>query len=81
MRRKPTRRPTIRSRIQSSYEEEEEGYGSGEYEDGPLEMNLIRVKVNGASTSLLAPLLNDLPFPASLQGRDSRHDPPARHAV
>ena len=45
LRRKPTRRPTVRSRIQSSYEEEEEGYGSGEYDDGPFEMNLIRVKV------------------------------------
>ena len=81
MRRKPSRRPTIRSRIQSSYEEEEEGYGSGEYEDGPLEMSLIRVKVDDASSSLLVPSSEQHPFTASLQGRDSRHDPPTRHAV
>jgi hypothetical protein len=27
------------------YEEEEEGYGSGEYDDGPFELTKIRVKV------------------------------------
>lgn len=33
-------------RARSNYEEEEEeGYGSGEYDDGPIELNLIRVKV------------------------------------
>ena len=49
VRRKPTRRATTRtpSRIQSTYEEEEEGYGSGEYDDGPFEMTLIRIKVRG----------------------------------
>lgn len=43
-----TRRTTSRaqSRIQSTYEEEEEGYVSGEYEDGPYELTLIRVKVS-----------------------------------
>jgi hypothetical protein len=47
MRRKSTRRPNARaSRIQSTYEEEEEGYGSGEYDDGPLELSLIRVKLH-----------------------------------
>ncbi|KAH6914261.1 NADPH oxidase regulator NoxR [Coprinopsis sp. MPI-PUGE-AT-0042] len=45
MRRKPTRRATQR-RIQSTYEEEEEGYGSGEYDDVVYEMTLIRVKVH-----------------------------------
>lgn len=45
MRRKPTRRTTQR-RIQSTYEEEEEGYGSGEYDDVVYEMTLIRVKVH-----------------------------------
>lgn len=47
VRRKLTRRGTssARSRIQSSYEEEEEGYVSGEYEDGPFELVKIRVKV------------------------------------
>ncbi|TEB37430.1 NADPH oxidase regulator NoxR [Coprinellus micaceus] len=62
MRRKPTRRPTIRSRIQSSYEEEEEGYGSGEYEDGPLEMNLIRVKLHYKDETRGMTLPPDMPF-------------------
>lgn len=49
MRRKTTRRgnPHTSSRVQSTYEFEEEGYGSGEYDDGPIEFNLIRVKVCG----------------------------------
>jgi hypothetical protein len=43
MRRRVTRRPTMRqTRL---YEEEEEGYVSGEYEDGPFELIKIRVKV------------------------------------
>jgi hypothetical protein len=43
MRRRVTRRPTLRqTRV---YEEEEEGYVSGEYEDGPFELIKIRVKV------------------------------------
>ncbi|KAG7449742.1 NADPH oxidase regulator NoxR [Guyanagaster necrorhizus] len=49
MRRKLTRRGTSRqmmSRAPSSYEEEEEGYGSGEYEDGPFELVKIRVKLH-----------------------------------
>ncbi|KAK0459085.1 NADPH oxidase regulator NoxR [Desarmillaria tabescens] len=49
MRRKLTRRGTARqmvSRAPSSYEEEEEGYGSGEYEDGPFELVKIRVKLH-----------------------------------
>ncbi|KAK0226330.1 NADPH oxidase regulator NoxR [Armillaria fumosa] len=49
MRRKLTRRGTSRqaiSRAQSSYEDEEEGYGSGEYEDGPFELVKIRVKLH-----------------------------------
>jgi hypothetical protein len=51
MRRKLSRRPTQSrapsSRIQSTYDEEEEGYGSGgEYEDGPFELIKIRVKVS-----------------------------------
>ena len=32
-------------RARGNYEEEEEGYGSGEYDDGPTELTLIRVKV------------------------------------
>ena len=48
IRRKSTRRinnPRASSRIQSTYEEEEEGYVSGEYEDGPFELAIIRIKV------------------------------------
>jgi neutrophil factor 2 len=46
MRRKLTRRGTTRSRMPvNMYEEEEEGYVSGEYEDGPFELVKIRVKV------------------------------------
>lgn len=46
LRRKVTRRqPRGTSRVISTYEEEEEGYGSGEYDDGPYELSMIRVKV------------------------------------
>ena len=52
VRRKPTRRPTVggsggssRGRVMSAYEEEEEGYGSGEYEE-TYELAKIRVKVS-----------------------------------
>lgn len=47
LRRKGTRRnnPRAPSRIQSTYEEEEEGYVSGEYDDGPFELAIIRIKV------------------------------------
>lgn len=62
MRRKPSRRPTVRSRIQSSYEEEEEGYGSGEYDDGPQEMNLIRVKLHYQDETRGMTLAPDTPF-------------------
>ena len=40
-----TRRPTVRQ-TPRMYEEEEEGYVSGEYDDGPFEMIKIRVKVS-----------------------------------
>lgn len=48
LRRKVTRRANSRamSRAQSTYEEEEEGYVSGEYEDGPFELIKIRVKLH-----------------------------------
>jgi hypothetical protein len=53
MRRRVTRRPTMRqTRL---YEEEEEGYVSGEYEDGPFELIKIRVKV-GSGVFLLKEL-------------------------
>lgn len=44
LRRKPTRRPTQR-RPKTTYEEEEEGYVSGEYDD-PFELSNIRVKLH-----------------------------------
>lgn len=46
MRRRPSRRRPPRSRMQSAYEdEEEEGYVSGEYDDGFYDLTKIRVKV------------------------------------
>ena len=50
MRRKPTRRGTLSrgpsARAMSAYEEEEEGYVSGEYDDQPYELSKIRVKLH-----------------------------------
>jgi len=47
VRRKVTRRVTRGpSRAQSAYEEDEEGYVSGEYDDGPFELVKIRVKLH-----------------------------------
>lgn len=48
LKRKTTRRGVSRamSRAQSTYEEEEEGYVSGEYEDGPFELIKIRIKLH-----------------------------------
>ncbi|KAJ8696253.1 hypothetical protein PTI98_006135 [Pleurotus ostreatus] len=50
MKRKLTRRGTSRagsrSQVGSMYEEEEEGYASGDYEDGPFELTKIRVKLH-----------------------------------
>ncbi|EFI28161.1 NADPH oxidase regulator NoxR [Coprinopsis cinerea okayama7 len=64
MRRKPTRRATSRqqNRIGSTYEEEEEGYGSGDYDDGPFEMNLIRVKLHYQDETRGMTLAPDLTF-------------------
>ncbi|KZT69729.1 hypothetical protein DAEQUDRAFT_669103 [Daedalea quercina L-15889] len=45
MRRRPTRRPTMSRRAQSAYEEEE-GYESGEWDDGPMDLMKIRVKLH-----------------------------------
>lgn len=60
LRRKVTRRANPRSvsRIQSTYEEEEEGYVSGEYEDGPFELTLIRVKVSELSIQTMSILMS-----------------------
>jgi hypothetical protein len=46
MRRKSSKRPTHNRALSYTYEEEEEGYGSGEYEDAPYEMQKIRVKIH-----------------------------------
>ncbi len=45
IRRKLTRRGTSRQQRIINYDEEEEGYVSGEYDDGPFELIKIRVKV------------------------------------
>lgn len=45
LRRKVARRNNPRSsRIQNTYEEEEEGYVSGEYDDSPFDFTIIRIK-------------------------------------
>ncbi|KJA20777.1 hypothetical protein HYPSUDRAFT_42870 [Hypholoma sublateritium FD-334 SS-4] len=64
IRRKLTRRNTNRtpSRIQSTYEEEEEGYVSGEYEDGPYELTLIRIKIHYNDDIRGMTLSPDTPF-------------------
>ncbi|KZT04776.1 uncharacterized protein LAESUDRAFT_727636 [Laetiporus sulphureus 93-53] len=46
VRRRPTRRPTMSRRVVSEYEEDEEGYGSGEWEEGPGDLMKIRVKLH-----------------------------------
>lgn len=64
IRRKVTRRnnPRASSRIQSTYEEEEEGYVSGEYDDGPFELALIRVKLHYQDDIRGMTLAPDIPF-------------------
>ncbi|KAF9476353.1 NADPH oxidase regulator NoxR [Pholiota conissans] len=64
LRRKVTRRNTSRAqnRIQSTYEEEEEGYVSGEYDDGPFELTLIRVKLHYQDDIRGMTLTPDTPF-------------------
>ncbi|KAF8918162.1 NADPH oxidase regulator NoxR [Mucidula mucida] len=46
IRRKLTRRGTSRQQRIINYDEEEEGYVSGEYDDGPFELIKIRVKLH-----------------------------------
>lgn len=74
LRRKITRRTTARtpSRIQSTYEEEEEGYASGDYEDAPFE--LIKIRVKASWKRLHIPISADNTPPASLPRRRSRND-------
>jgi hypothetical protein len=73
MRRKLTRRGTSRqapSRVASSYEEEEEGYVSGDYEDAPFELIKIRVKVCTYGCSLFLGCHTDMPAFAQLHYQD-----------
>lgn len=46
LRRKTTKRSNRAPTRSTYYEEEEEGYASGDYEDGPYEMTKIRVKLH-----------------------------------
>lgn len=63
LRRKVTRRqPRGNSRAISTYEEEEEGYGSGEYDDGPYELSMIRVKLHYQDDIRGMTLTPDTPF-------------------
>ncbi len=52
LRRKTTRR-TARTARSTYYEDEDEGYASLDYEEGPFEMTKIRVKVSAFKESLL----------------------------
>ncbi|KAF8653299.1 hypothetical protein AX16_003999 [Volvariella volvacea WC 439] len=65
VRRKPTRRGTQRgapSRSQSLYEEDEEGYASGDYDEGPFELVKIRVKLHYNDDVRGMALTPDTPF-------------------
>ncbi|KLO17704.1 hypothetical protein SCHPADRAFT_900448 [Schizopora paradoxa] len=65
VRRRPTRRGTVNrapSRARTSFEEEEEGYVSGEYDDGPFELAKIRVKVHYQEDVRGMTLTPDVPF-------------------
>lgn len=63
VRRRPTRRNTARAPssrgVSTYYEEDEEGYVSGDYDDGPVyfELTKIRVKVGSLRRLLLFSLL------------------------
>jgi len=68
MRRKLTRRTTTRTAARSAYdEEEEEGYGSGEYDDGPFELIKIRVKLHYQDDVRGMALNADTPFEEFLE--------------
>jgi len=65
VRRRPTRRGTVNrapSRARTSFEEEEEGYVSGEYDDGPFELAKIRVKLHYQDDVRGMTLTPDMPF-------------------
>jgi len=54
-------------RARGNYEEEEEGYGSGEYDDGPTELTLIRVKLHYQDDIRGMTLAPDTPFSDFMQ--------------
>ena len=56
LRRKNTRRPVRAPTRSTYYGEEEEGYVSGEYDDGPFELMKIRVKASYHLTSVCSPV-------------------------
>lgn len=72
--------PRVFVRTRSNYEEEEEGYGSGEYDDGPIELSMIRVKVCSLSF-IFGEYFSDIIWLASLSGRRSGYDFDARYTV
>jgi hypothetical protein len=72
MRRRASRRRPQRNRMQSAYEdEEEEGYVSGDYDDGFYDLMKIRVKVRIMLTMIFGKRMTCCIDP--LQGRCARH--------
>ncbi|KAG5636640.1 hypothetical protein H0H81_007349 [Sphagnurus paluster] len=75
MRRKVTRRNTrTQGRIQSTYEEEEEGYASGDYEDAPFELIKIRVKLHYQDDVRGMALSPDTPFDEFMEKITAKFD-------
>ncbi|KAF5386269.1 hypothetical protein D9615_002300 [Tricholomella constricta] len=75
LRRKVTRRNTGRTqRIQSTYEEEEEGYASGDYEDAPFELVKIRVKLHYQDDVRGMTLTPDTPFEEFMEKLTTKFD-------
>ncbi|GLB37380.1 putative NADPH oxidase regulator [Lyophyllum shimeji] len=76
LRRKLTRRNTGRTvgRVQSTYEEEEEGYASGDYEEAPFELVKIRVKVHYQDEVRGMTLTPDVPFEEFMEKLAAKFD-------
>lgn len=82
---KPMRKSSKRSNPRAfgrarSNEEEEEGYGSGEYDDGPIELSLIRIKVCSLPF-IFGEIFFDVIWLASLSRRHSGYDFDSRYIV
>lgn len=60
--RRKTNKRAIGKKAESNYDEEEEGYGSGEYDDVPLELTKIRLKLHWKDDIRGMALNPDLPF-------------------